>query len=121
MEIWQWFLIYLQFEILVPSHFLIPHLWAYPPLGLTSFPHCSSTQKPPPQEITIHDFWKGQNCQVAEKCIDTYNKCFVNKLTTFSLYQKSFIITNNIVNKIKHMYWFNYKIETSSQRKTNKY
>ena len=44
----------------------------------------------------------------------TCNKYFVNKLTTFSLHQKSFI-NNNIVNKIKCMYWFNYKIVIGSQ------
>ena len=45
-----------------------------------------------------------------------YNKYFVNKLTTISLYQKSFI--NNMVNKIKCIYQFNYKIGIDSQRKT---
>ena len=55
--------------------------------------------------------WKGQNCQVAEKCIYT-----TFKINIF-LDQKSFI-NNNIANKIKCMYWFNYKIVIGSQRKT---
>ena len=33
----------------------------------------------------------------------TYNRYFVNKLTTLSIYQKSFI-NDNIVNKIKYVY-----------------
>ena len=34
---------------------------------------------------------------------------------TISLYYKSFI-NNSIVNKIKYIYWFNYKIVTGSQK-----
>ena len=45
-----------------------------------------------------------------------YNKYFVNKLANLSLYQKSFINNNN-VNKIKFIYWFNYKIVIGSHRK----
>ena len=48
-----------------------------------------------------------------------YNKYFVNKLTTLSLCQRSFI-NNNIVNKIKHIYWLNLKIEIGSQKATSK-
>ena len=44
-----------------------------------------------------------------------YNKHFVNKLTTLSLYQTSFM--SYIGNKIKFMYWFNYKIVIGSQKK----
>ena len=47
------------------------------------------------------------------------NKYFATKLTIISLYQKSFI-NNNIVNKIKCLYWFNYKIIIGSSRKTSK-
>ena len=43
-----------------------------------------------------------------------YNKRFVIKLTTLSLYQKSFMYY--IVNKIKFMYWLNYKIVICSQK-----
>ena len=47
------------------------------------------------------------------------NKCFVNKLTTLSLFQKSFI-NNNMVSKIRCIYWFSYKIVIGSQRTTSK-
>ena len=72
--------------------------------------------------MPVYDLWKGQNCQVADKCIFTiyiYNKYFANKLTTLPLHQKSFVYSN-IFNKIKCMYWFNYKIVIGSQRKTSK-
>ena len=42
----------------------------------------------------------------------------VNKLTTFSLHQKT--LKNKSINKIKHICWFNYKIVIGSQRKTSK-
>ena len=48
-----------------------------------------------------------------------FNKYFAKKVMTLSLYQKSFI-KNNIVNKIKYMCWFNYKIVIGSQKKTSK-
>ena len=44
-----------------------------------------------------------------------YNKYFVNKLTTLSLYQKSFI-NSNIVIKIKCVYWSNYKTVTKEKQ-----
>ena len=47
-----------------------------------------------------------------------YNKYVVNKLTTLSFYQKSFI-NSNIVKK-KRMYWFNYKIVIGLQKTTSK-
>ena len=50
----------------------------YPPLGPTQrppFPTVTQSISPPPppspQEMLVHDFWKGQNCQVADKWIDT--------------------------------------------------
>ena len=48
-----------------------------------------------------------------------YNKYFVNKLTTLSWYQASFM-NNNIVNKMKCMYWLKYKIVIGLQRKESK-
>ena len=49
-----------------------------------------------------------------------YNKYFVNKLTTLSLYQKSFI-NSSIVDKIKRIYYnYYYKIVIGSQRTLNK-
>ena len=45
-----------------------------------------------------------------------YNKYFVNKVTTLCLYKKSFI-NNNMVNKLKCIYWFIYKIVIGSQNK----
>ena len=79
--------------------FNAPYLWTLSPLELT--PHCSSIHKPPPQELPVHELWKGQNWLAADKCIDyIYNKYFVSKLTTLFLHQKCFI-KNNIVNKIK--------------------
>ena len=42
---------------------------------------------------------------------------FVNNLATLFFNQKSFI--NNTVNKIKCIYWFNYRIVIGSQRKTS--
>ena len=48
-----------------------------------------------------------------------YNKYFLNKLATLSLHQKSFI-NNNIINKIKCIYWINYKILIGLQRKASK-
>ena len=41
-------------------------------------------------------------------------------ITTPSLYQKSFI-ENNIDNKTKWMYWFNYEIVIGLQRKMSKW
>ena len=43
----------------------------------------------------------------------TFAKKIVDKFATISLYQQSFI--TNIVNKIKYIYWFNYKIVIGSQ------
>ena len=45
---------------------------------------------------------------------DAYNIYFVNKLTTFSLYQKT-LVNNSIVNNIKCIYSFNYKIVIDSE------
>ena len=45
-----------------------------------------------------------------------YPPPFVNTLATLFFYQKSLI--NKIVNKIRCIYWFNYKTVTGSQRKT---
>ena len=107
---------------MMSSHFLTSHLWDNPPIH-THRHTCTdySSILKLPLEIPVHDHWKVQNCQVAEKCIDTtlINKYFVNKFTTLSLYHKSFI-NNNIVNKIQCMYWFNYKLVTGLQRKTSK-
>ena len=70
--------------------------------------------------MLVHNIWQGQSCQVADKCIDVTSTIFINKATTLSLYHKCFI-NNNITNKIKCMYWFNYKIVIGSQKKqTNK-
>ena len=62
-------------------------LWALSPTWATPIPYCTFIHKHP-QELLLHDLWKGWNCQVADKRIDTtftiYN--FANKLTTISLY-----------------------------------
>ena len=55
--------------------------------------------------------------QMHRYCI--YNKYFITKLITPSLYQKS-LINNSIVNKIKCMYWLTYKIVIGLKRKTSK-
>ena len=42
----------------------------YPPLGIGINPivaHFISSS----QEIAVHDLWKGQNCHIADKCIDS--------------------------------------------------
>ena len=57
--------------------------------------------------------WKMHRCYISKKY-------FVKNLTTVSLYQKSFI-SNNIVSKIKCIYWLNYIIVIGSHRKTRKY
>ena len=46
-----------------------PHLWAFPPTWPTPSPTVVQSISQP-QEIPVHGFWKGQNCQVADKCID---------------------------------------------------
>ena len=105
---------------MVSSQFWTPPLTSglYPPLGLPPpllLSHCSSIYKSP-QEMLIHDLWKDQNCQVADKCIDT--TFTINILYTslpLSLYQNS-IINNNMVNKITWINWFNYKVVIASQR-----
>ena len=101
----------------VSSHFWTSHLWAFfltwatknPPI-----PHCSTSPKrgdAGPWLLKRSEFsgwW-----QMGRYCI--YNKYFVNKLPTLSLYQKNFI-NSNIVNKVKCIYWFNYKTVLGSQR-----
>ena len=54
-------------------------------------------------------FWTAPNSFI-------YNKYFVNKLAILFLYQQSFI-NNDIVNKIKCIYWFSYKIVVVSHKK----
>ena len=71
-----------------------------------------------PQEMLVHGRKICQNCQVADKYIDTiffikniYNQAYYNILC-----QKSCINSN----KRKYMCWSNYKILTGSQRKTSR-
>ena len=45
---------------IVSPNFWISHLSALSP----------TWDKSLPQEIPVHDLWKGQNCQVVDKCID---------------------------------------------------
>ena len=48
-----------------------------------------------------------------------YGKSMETEKTTQSEFPKSFI--SDILNTIKCVYWFNWKIITGSQRKTGKY
>ena len=94
-----------------------PHtfnLWAFSPTWAKP-PHYSSMHKPPKRSWSMA-FEKVKIVTLHRYCI--YNKYFVNNLATLFFYQKSFI-NNNIVNKIKCIYWFNYKIVIGSQRKTS--
>ena len=82
-----------------------------PPLGFIS--HFSSIHNPPGdaspwplQRSELSSCWQVHRYYI-------YNKHFANKLTALSLYQESFI-NNNIVNQLKCIYWFNYKIVIGS-------
>ena len=96
-----------------------PHIWALSPIWATPPPDCSSIHKPPPppgdaspwplKRSALLGCWQMPKYYI-------YNKYFANKLTTLSLYKKSFI-NNNIVNKIICIYWFNEKIVIGSQRR----
>ena len=91
----------------------------YPQLGPTPYTVAQSIS--PPKEIPDHDFLKRSQlsgCWHMDRYYN-YNKYFVNNHTTLSLYQKGFI-NNNIVNKIKRIYWFNSKIVLGSHRTTSK-
>ena len=75
----------------------------YPTLGLNSLPIV--VQFPPADagpwlliRSELSGYWEMYRYYI-------YNKYFVNKLTTIFLYQKGFI-NNNIINKIRRMYWF---------------
>ena len=92
-------------KIMVSSHFCPP-----PHTRI----HCSSIHKLPNQEMPVHELSGGW--QMHRYYI--YNKYFLNKLTTLSLCQKSYI-NNSIVNKIKSMYRSNYTIVICSHK--NKY
>ena len=101
-----------DFWTLSPTSGLYPIWDSSPPPAVAEAQFISAH----PQEMPVHDFWKGQNCQVAAKCTDICN-CIntktvklIIKLTTPSLYQKS-LIKNNLVNKRKFVYWFNDSIK----------
>ena len=93
----------------------------YPPPELTPIPlpppvHCSSIHKHT-RRCHSQDLWKGQNCHVADKCIDTTftNKYFVTTLTTTSLYQRNLLKTILLTKKVhvliqlKNNNWFTKK------------
>ena len=63
---------YLLLTHLFPMHGVLK------PLTSRLIPHCSSIYKHA-QNMMVHDLWKGQNCQFANKCIDT---CKTNILST---------------------------------------
>ena len=96
------------------------HLWLSTPLGLPPSSTVTQfiSQSPgdagpwPLNRSVLSGCW-----QMHRYCI--YNKYFITKLITPSLYQKS-LINNSIVNKIKCMYWLNYKIVIGLKRKTSK-
>ena len=98
-----------------PHTFEPPYLWALPPFGLNPLtvaqfiaPSPQWDAGPwPSKRLELPGYWQMHRCYI-------YNKYFSRKLTTLSLYQKCFI-NNNIVSKMKCMYWFNYKI-IGSQR-----
>ena len=106
----------------IPRTFEPPHLgalfrtWANPS-PLLSYPPPSppAAQSIRPlrryQSVTLSGCWQTHRYYI-------YNKYFVNKLVTVSLYQKSFI-NINMVDKIKCIYWFNYKIVIGSQKTTS--
>ena len=68
---------------------------------------------PPPLPTT-----SGRNCQVNDKCKDT-TFTINNLLTSLPHFSFTRRALYNIVNKIKCIYWFNYKIVIGSQRKTS--
>ena len=100
-----------------PHIFEPPISGCHPLVGITPL-HCSSIHKPlsprrcPSDRSEFSGRWQTYRH-------DIHIKYFVNILTTISLYQKTFI-NSNLVNKIKWMYWFNYKTIISSQRKRSK-
>ena len=100
-----------NFELFPPLSFF-PHLSSPPP-------HCSSIHKPPPRDLGPWSLKRSElsGCWQMHRYY-IYNKHFVNNLVTLFFYQTSFI--NNIVNKWKSIYWFNYKTVIGSQRKISK-
>ena len=112
---------------MVSSYFWSPHLWALsstwanppPPPSLT-VPQSIAPPTPSPSGDTGPLYLKRSEllgCWQMHRYYIHYNY-FVNKLITLSLYKKSFR-KNNIINKVKCIYWFNYRIVVGSQ-KSNK-
>ena len=61
--------------------------------------------------MPVHVFWKGQNSQVADKCMDTALKINILQISI-----PPFPIHKNIANKIKCIYWFDYEKVIGLQR-----
>ena len=93
-----------------------PHLWAFFPTWANTSTVAQSIKSSRRsrsmafEKSELSDCWQMHRYYI-------YNKYFVNNLATLFFYQKSFI-NNNIVSKIKCIYWFNYKIVSSSQKKS---
>ena len=104
-----------------PHTFESPQLWASSLTWVNPPPHPIVAQSiSPPRRCRSMTFEKVRIVGfLTSGWYYIYNKYFVNKLTTLSLYKKSFI-NNNIVNKTKCIYWFNCKIVIGSQRTTTK-
>ena len=96
-------------------HFSGTHLWALFPTW--AIPRCSSIHKSPSRSRSM-TFEQIRTVRLLSNTSMLHlQKTYVNKLTTLSLNQKSFI-NSSTVSKIKCMYWLNYRIVTGSQRKT---